>query len=124
MDEYLIHLRWRVEEVRTMAEKTTAASDGMPHATGTSDKVGNAAVKLVELEAQLRDLEQAFIEYRTEVQMKITELPEIEYKILKLRYINYEKWDDIADAVGYVTRSVQNIKLKAFRDLQELLDAG
>lgn len=85
------------EVLRTLAEKVTQENDGMPHATGTSDKVGNIAVKLVMKDQELDDLIDLFVELRSEIVDQLRKLPTNEYKVLYDFYVAGKRLFDIAD---------------------------
>lgn len=83
--------------LRTLAEKVTQENDGMPHATGTSDKVGNIAVKLVMKEQELDYLIDLFVDLRSEIVDQLRTLPMNEYEVLYDFYVAGKRLFDIAD---------------------------
>ena len=121
------------EQLRDMAEKITQANDGMPHGTGVSDKVGSAAVGLVDLANEIAVLVVTFKGILQDVTKTIEILPEEQYKVLHAKFIRkrkelgnhrswYHSWEEVAEIVGYSESQVYRIKKKAIRNLQRILD--
>jgi DNA-directed RNA polymerase specialized sigma24 family protein len=75
------------EELFTIATKTTQDNDGMPHATGTSDKVGNSTVKIVEKEAEIDRVIDLFYDLKQEIIGQIQKLPAEEYDVLHKSFV-------------------------------------
>lgn len=96
---------------------TVAGMDGMPHAPGISDKVGNLAVKLA-------DVDDAIKQYEAERSAKIAvleRLPASEYGVLHREYIRGMTREKIAEEMDYSTVQVWRIKKRAMRRLEDLL---
>ena len=56
LDELIRAEEDEIAPIYERATKMTASLDGMPHCGGKSDKVGDGAVKLAELETNLAEL--------------------------------------------------------------------
>ena len=120
-------------QLREMAEKITQSNDGMPHASGVSDKVGNAAVGLVDLANEIAVLVVTFKGILKEVTKTIETLPEEQYNVLHCKFIRkrkelgnhrswYHSWEEVAEIVGYSESQVYRIRKKAIKNLQKILD--
>jgi hypothetical protein len=76
-----------LEKLRAIAEKITQENDGMPHASGTSDKVGNLAVKIVMKQQELGETICLCVELRSEIVGEIGKLNTDEYDVLYKHYV-------------------------------------
>ena len=95
------HLQRQLEELECLAEGTTQVITGMPHGSGTSDKVGRYAVRIADLrsmidnrKARCWDELNRLNEYIDGVEDSLTR------QILTLRYVNGLSWQQVADSVG------------------------
>lgn len=134
LDTLILNKTAEQEQLRDMAEKITQANDGMPHGTGVSDKVGNAAVALVDLANEIAVLVVTFKGILQDVTKTIEKLPEEQYKVIHAKFILkrkelgnhrswYHSWEEVAEIVGYSESQVYRIKKKAVRNLQRILDS-
>ena len=98
------------EELFTIATKTTQENDGMPHATGTSDKVGNGTVKILEKEAEIDRAIDLFYDLKTEIIGQIQKLPADEYDVLHKSFVQGMSLVDIADEKGRSLTMVKKIR--------------
>jgi DNA-directed RNA polymerase specialized sigma subunit len=133
LDSLIINKTIEQEQLRELAEKITQANDGMPHASGVSDKIGNAVAGLVDLQNETAVLVAAFKSVLQDVIKHIEMLPEEQYSILHCKFIRkredignhrswYYSWEEVAEIVGYSESQVYRIKKKALRNLQRILD--
>lgn len=117
LDELIEAKRAEVERVRALATSAVAGMDGMPHAPGAADKVGNLTVRMLTLEE-----EQERYERQREEMLRILErLPAEEYGVLHREYVRGMKREEAAMDMGYCTVQVWRIKKRAVRMLSELL---
>ena len=115
------------EELFTIATKTTQDNDGMPHATGTSDKVGNGTVKLLEKEAEIDRVIDLFYDLKTEIIGQIQKLSADEYDVLYKSFAQGMSLADIAteknkhiDTIKKIRRSgIRNVRILETTNLQE-----
>ena len=94
-----LHIRNELEELDkldALAEKVTQENDGMPHAPGTSDKVGNIAVKIVMKQQEINNTIDLFIDLRDEIINQIKKLHTDEYDVLYKYYVLNMNLADIA----------------------------
>ena len=85
------------ENILTLAAKTTQANDGMPHAPGVSDKVGNMSVKLLMKEQEIDHIIDVYVDLKDEIISQIRKLPVDECDVLYKYYVLDWKLFDIAD---------------------------
>lgn len=117
LDELIQGKQAERQRVWAASTGTVAGMDGMPHAPGVADKVGNLTVKIVALEEEIHRYER-----RREEMLRILErLPADEYGVLHREYVRYMKQEDIAREMGYCTVQIWRIKKRAVRRLEDLL---
>lgn len=108
------------EELFTITTKTTQANDGMPHATGTSDKVGNGAVKLVQKAQEIDATIDLFFDLKQEIIGQMQKLPADEYNILYQSFVLCVALGTIADDLGMSMSQVKRARKKGIADIQIL----
>lgn len=87
--------------------------DGMPHGSSCGD-LSAYAVQLEELMDNLKAQMEQRIRLRKEITQKIEEMPdETEKTVLRLRYIRWLQWEQIAERMGYSLRNITKIHGKA-----------
>ena len=87
--------------------------DGMPHGSSCGD-LSAYAVQLDELLIELKDQMEKRIKIRREITEKIEAMQdETEKTVLRLRYIHWMRWEQIADRMGYSIRNITKIHGKA-----------
>ena len=134
-DEYLAQVRIldvrinnkikEMQRVMDLATKITASMSGMPRPSGVSDKVGEAAVRLSHLSAELDRITDELIDTRADVVKLIETLPPDEYAVLHAVYVQGQTVEEVADAwiPGPRTpRQIYRIKARAMRRVQSILD--
>ena len=96
---------------------TVAGMDGMPHAPGIADKVGNYAVKLAAVEEVIR-------RYEAEKAAKVAileRLPAMEYGVLHREYIRGMTRERIAEEMDYSAVQIWRIKKRAMEHLLPII---
>ena len=109
------------DRVMTMATKITPDMDGMPHGSGTSDKVGNAAVKLADMANEIDSLIDDLVDYKQQVNTALGKLSAGDQLLLHRYYIQGMSWTAIADMMGLSTMHVWRLKVKALENLQNVM---
>ena len=112
------------EELLERATSMAPNMDGMPHAPGVSDKVGNAAARLADKADEINRLTDQLIDYRDEALALLEQLPPLEYRVLHRFYVLYWTMDRIAQDMPSQRseRQCHRIKGRGLRHLQALLD--
>ena len=129
IDEKQAELR----ELWSRATSVTQLSDGMPHAGGVSDKVGNTSQKIIKAkENTIAEIEK-YIEIREDVIRHIEMLPPKQRTVLHWMYVRqrenrrrnqswYYTWSEIAENLGCTEQNISNIRKRAIKNLQKILD--
>lgn len=84
---------------REMATSITASTDGeRVQSSGAKEKMADAVIKCVDMEAEIDRLVDKLIDTKKEVIQIIEQLDSpIEYNLLHMRYIQYKSLQEIAD---------------------------
>jgi len=111
-----------LEEMRQWSVSISAGGDReRVQTSGTGDRVGNAAVRIVSLEGEINREIDAFYNFKHEVINQIHDLNVAKYiNILHKRHIQYKNFDTIGREMDYSDSHVMRIyhdALKAFKDL-------
>jgi len=96
---------------------------GMPHATGVSDKVGDLAVEIAEVDDEIQRLDAEIHTSEAIITAWLSEIEDMKTRIIfRLRFIRGYQWKEIAGVVGqYQTES--SVRGSAYRYLKEHGDA-
>jgi len=105
----------------SIAAKTTAGMDGMPHGTGVSDKVGKGAVDMATLSAEIATLEQRLAEHNKQVKERLKMLPVNEFGVLYRRYVLLMGVGETAASMNYSRVTVWRIEKRAISRLKNIM---
>lgn len=120
-------------ELWALATSMTQVNDGMPHASGVSDKVGNIVAKIIAAQDRTNAQIDRYIDIRDDVIRHIEMLPPKQYKVLHWLYVRkrerrengqtwYYTWSEVAENLGCTEQNISNIRKRAIRNLQKILD--
>ncbi|MBN7773172.1 hypothetical protein [Clostridium aminobutyricum] len=108
-------LKIRQRELKTIAEGTTTRITGLPFGTGISDKIGNYASDLADLDTLIAiSLQKCWQEIKRLNQFINTIDDSQLRQIFSLRYINGLTWQQIAFAIGESDESYPRRKHNTF----------
>ena len=83
--------------------------DGMPRGGSVSDPAGNAATKLAMLAAMVDNKLDKLIDLRQDIEAAIEPLPANDRLLMRLRYIEGKRWEEIAVELNYNYRWVTKL---------------
>lgn len=111
------------EQWMSMATSTTASSDGeRVQLSGSQQKMADAVVRYVELEADIDRYINSLIDTKKDVIEVIEQLPAIEYDILHRVYIQYKDLNDVAAEYGKTYSWITTVHGRALQHVQDILD--
>jgi DNA-directed RNA polymerase specialized sigma subunit len=133
-DAEVDRLRADERELWRIATSMTQANDGMPHATGVSDKVGNIIQKIIAAQDRINAQIDRYIDIRDGVIKHLDMLPKKQRRVLHWFYVRkrehrkknqqwYYTWREVAENIGCSEQNVYNLRKKGLRNLQKILDA-
>ena len=115
----------QINRIRDAATKITQAfgDDAGGHGSGVSDRVGNAAVRLADLEARL-DVDVRH--YADAVNEGYSLLEKVDdpklYEVLDRRYFQFERLEVIAEGMHLSVRHILRMHGEALSVFQQILD--
>ncbi len=118
-------LHERLERNREMLSSLYAAAGpgaqvitGMPHAPGVSDKVGDLAAELWDLQSKIDYLEQRRAEEKKKLEKYIGGIKDDQTRmIFRLRFIHCMTWPQVAETIGG-RNTANSVKLICHRYLK------
>ena len=118
-------LHERLERNREMLSSLYAAAGpgaqvitGMPHAPGVSDKVGDLAAELWDLQSKIEYLEQRCAEEKKKLEKYIGSIKDDQTRmIFRLRFIHCMTWPQVAETIGG-RNTANSVKLICHRYLK------
>jgi DNA-directed RNA polymerase specialized sigma24 family protein len=110
------------ERIKALLTNTVGSLNGMPHAPGITDKVGNLTVKLITLEEELNTLIDRYVDDKAAVVKALEQLPYREYGVLHRYYIRRMTLEQVAEDMGYCTMHVWRIKESGLNVLQDVME--
>lgn len=106
-----------IQELRELAEKTTATISDMPKAPSKSNsRLEDVVVRIVDLEAEIQKDLNELVDTERDILQRIRALGAENGKLqllLELRYIEGKPWVDVAEILGYGIDNVYHLHRKA-----------
>ena len=91
-----------LQSLRDRAYPGAQNLDGMPRGTDVSDKVGNLAIAIADLESRIEALKTMIAENDDQIRTFANTIDDERIQMaVQLRYINGLSWTETADALGY-----------------------
>ena len=121
-------------ELWAIATSVTQANDGMPHAPGVSDKVGNIMHKILQAQKRTNRQIDRYIDIREDVIRHIEMLPTKQYTALHWLYVRkreyrkkkqswYYTWSEVAENMGCTEQNLSKLRKRGLKNLQKILDS-
>ena len=120
-------IRERLERDKEMLQSLRDAAfpgaqnlDGMPHAPGVKDKVGDLAIEIADLEAQMQDLREEASQAEQKVSQFIATIPDERTRLVfRLRFLRGMTWAEVAAVIGG-HNSEAGVKTTCYRYLEKM----
>lgn len=107
-----------IDDLRMNKMFPTLIQDGMPHGSSCMD-LSEYAAQLDELLTELKDQMEQRIRIRREITQRIEAMQdETEKTVLRLRYIHWLQWEQIAERMGYGWTQVHRIHGRALTNFK------
>ena len=102
--------------LRALTVQVTPSYSLAPGGSGNNQKLEDNVIRIVEAERKCQQTVRKLLDNIEQVHALIDLLDDEQLKLLlKLRYINYMKWEDIALMLNYTWRRVNQLHGKALR---------
>lgn len=103
-----------LQNLRDSAGKITPAYSLAPGSCGTGQRIENDTAKIVDLENTLMADKKRLVEAVAEIKKLIALVDEpLLNRILEKRYLQYQKWEQIAVDLGYAWAQIHRLHSKA-----------
>lgn len=123
--ELMYYVDCKYDQIRALRERATRLSPtSMFDNNGNiTDKVGTAAAKIADLEAEIQEQTTALVAKQKEIQDTISQLPDVTMQIvLQYRYINGWSWRKIASKMNFSEKHVTGwLHRKALQEIEKLI---
>lgn len=111
-------IREEIDDLRMNKMFPALIQDGMPHGSSCMD-LSEYAAQLDELLTELKDQMEKRIRILRKITWEIEQMQnETEKTVLRLRYIHWLRWEQIAERMGYSQEHAQRIHKKALRNFK------
>lgn len=117
------NLEAEAEELESMAMSITMSTDGeRVQSSGRQDKMAELAAKVADLELEIMGLRTDALHKLREVEQVIRQVDNKEYrKILHMRYIEKNTWEQIAVQTSRSYQWVCRLHGRALKDIEKVL---
>lgn len=122
-DKIIGNKLYEVQRLRLLAVSTTVPTDReVVQTSGVSDKVGNIVAKIVDLEDEINELIDNYIDIQRLCIGVIESLENpLQYVILHKHYVQYKSFAEIAEEEHYSYDGIMKVKRKALEQVDEIL---
>lgn len=115
---------WQIAELRSLAETATSRIEATRMGgTPSRSKVENAVIRIIDEEERLDSIIGELIECKKRISKLISRVGEPKLRLLlELRYLEYLRWDEIAERMNYAdTRHVYRLHARALDAAAKLI---
>ena len=108
-----------IAQLRALATQVTPAYSLAPGSgSGNNQKLEGNAIRIVEAERKRQQTVAELLNHLEEIHKLVDKLDDDQLRILlKLRYVNHKKWEEIALMMDYDWRYVHKLHAKALQQL-------
>lgn len=107
-----------IESLKTLATKVNAPlNQERVQSSGSNDQLGECVAKIVDLQNEINDDIDAFINLKREVMRKIDSIDNSQYcDLLYKRYFEYKTWECVAEEMNLSREWVRNLHNRALNE--------
>lgn len=117
LDKRLQREQMKLEKLRSAIEYRSPAFDGMG-GHGSGDRLSETVASIVERSQRVDELAALYAKKYEEIERSIRSVGDDALEeVLELRYLQYMKWEDIANAMHYTERRVLQLHGKALHKI-------
>lgn len=111
----------KLQELRSIAQKITPAYSQAPGGSGSGQALENSIAKIIEQEKVVEACCNELCVQLDEVRALVALLPMGPMRlVMQRRYLNYQKWEQIAAKLGYSWRGMHKLHSKAIEMIIKL----
>ena len=113
-----------LEQLRADAASVGVNLDGMPRATGNTDRLAILAIKMAEYNTELQEELNKLLDERVKAIKMIKTLQPKQQSVLIEYYIHVKKWEQIAEEMDISVRHCHRIHGNALYNFDKILNRG
>ena len=92
--------------------------------SGVSDKVGNIVAKIVDLENEIDEMIDGYIDTRSRCIGVVERLTNpLQYKVIHMHYVQYKSYAEIEEELNYSHTWVMKVRREALRNIESIINA-
>lgn len=112
--------------LRCLATSVTVPTDREAvQSSGVSDKVGNIVAKIVDLENEIDEMIDEYIDVRNKCIGVIERLSiPLQYKIIHMHYVQYKSYAQIEEELNYSHAWVMECRKEALSNIERMINAS
>ena len=123
---YDTHINNKLEELARLKDLslrvTSSLKPDVVSTSGNHDKIGDAVAKIVDLETEINQAIDAYVDKKREISRLIEQVQDPDQlTVLHKRYIQYEHWEQIACEMGFTYRNICYIHGRALQAVTKLM---
>lgn len=112
-----------LERLKSIAEKMTSVNSGMPHGSSDPHSKEDVLIKIADMDAEITADIDRLVDLKREITRKINSVDDQTQRIvLYKRYINHERWEQIACDTNYDMRQVTRIHGRALQSVGKKME--
>lgn len=124
---YDMHINHKLDELQRLKTLTTQITSTIKpvsvSGSGNQDKLGTAIAKIVDLENEINEAVDAYIDKRHEAIRLVDKVTDAnQLQVLHKRYFEYKPWEQIAYEMHMTYRNITYIHGRALRSVAELME--
>lgn len=109
LDKRLQREQMKLEKLRSAIEYRSPSFEGAG-GHGSGDKIGSAVTNIIERGQRVDELTALYTAKYEEIEQTIHSLhDDVLEEVLELRYLQYMKWEEIADRMNYTERHAKRL---------------
>jgi hypothetical protein len=122
-DKVISNKLYEVQRLRVLAVSTTVPTDReVVQTSGVSDKVGNIVAKIIDLENEINELIDEYVDLQRLCISIIESVKNpVQYTVLHKHYVQYKSFAEIAEEEHYSYDGIMKVKRKALEQVDAIL---
>ena len=105
----------QIAELRSTAERSTTALDGLPRGSSMRSIVEESVVKLLRRVGELQEIELEYLQLKAMLADELFDLDEADACVLSMRYLQCKSYDEIAKELRCSVSNVFRMHRRALR---------
>lgn len=117
MKQNIARLEEKLANLESEVTKTNELIKIRSGARPAEDKLGDLVSRMVDLQNEINEKLQKYYEHVKQIEQKIEALPPREALLIRLRYIEQMRWEEICVEMNYSWRQIHYIHAEALKKL-------